>query len=138
MQLLHPLYLHFLPNIKFSAALDIILSFKAWGSMEYTQIARYILKLAVAAVWVVVFPIGYSSSVQNPSGVVKFFRDWAGNWRSQSFFNWAIGIYLIPNILAALIFFVPLLRRHVERSNWRIIVLLLWWAQVIVCFPMKS
>ncbi|KAF6171148.1 hypothetical protein GIB67_012222 [Kingdonia uniflora] len=111
------------------ASLDMVLSCKAWGSLRYTQILRYILKFAAAAVWVVVLPIGYSSSVHNPTGLVKYFSDWAGNWRSQSFYSYAVAIYMMPNILAALLFVLPPLRRHMERSNWRIVVLLLWWAQ---------
>lgn len=112
-----------------AAALDIILSLKAWRSLKFIQILRYLLKFVVAAVWAVVLPIGYSSSVQNPSGLVKFFSDWSNNWQSQSFYNYAIAIYLLPNVLAAIVFFVPSLRRTMERSNWRIITLIMWWAQ---------
>lgn len=117
-----------------SATLDIVLSWKAWGSLRSTQIIRYLLKFAVAAAWLVVLPIGYSSSVQNPTGLVKFFSNWAGNWQSQSFYSFAIAIYMIPNILAALIFLLPPLRRSMERANNRIIVLLMWWAQASVCY----
>ncbi|GAB4842952.1 Callose synthase 7 [Ancistrocladus abbreviatus] len=39
------------------AALDIILSWKAWGSLKFSQILRYLLKFAVAAMWAVVLPI---------------------------------------------------------------------------------
>ncbi|KAJ0971506.1 hypothetical protein J5N97_019465 [Dioscorea zingiberensis] len=111
------------------ATLDLVLSWKAWGSLQYTQIIRYLLKFAVAAAWVVVLPIGYSSSVQNPTGLVKFFRNWAGSWQSHSIFDFAIAIYMIPNILAALLFMIPQLRRSMERSNNRIVVLVMWWAQ---------
>ncbi|KAJ0971510.1 hypothetical protein J5N97_019469 [Dioscorea zingiberensis] len=34
------------------ATLDLVLSWKAWGSLQYTQIIRYLLKFAVAAAWV--------------------------------------------------------------------------------------
>lgn len=112
-----------------AATLDIILSWNAWGSLKFSQILRYLLKFALAAMWAVVLPIGYSSSVQNPTGLVKFFSSWAGDWRNQSFYNYAVALYLIPNILAALLFLLPPLRRHMERSNWRIITLLMWWAQ---------
>ncbi|KAK6918011.1 1,3-beta-glucan synthase subunit FKS1-like, domain-1 [Dillenia turbinata] len=111
------------------AALDIILSLNAWRSLRMTQILRYLLKFAVAAVWAVVLPIGYSTSMQNPTGLAKFFSNWAGNWRNQSFYNYAVAIYLIPNILAALLFLLPILRRFLERSNWPVIVILMWWAQ---------
>jgi callose synthase len=97
--------------------------------LKFSQILRYLLKFAAAAAWAVVLPIGYSSSVQNPKGLVKFFSSWARDWRNQSFYNYAVALYLIPNILAAIIFLLPPLRRHVERSNFRVVTLLMWWAQ---------
>lgn len=112
-----------------AATLDIILSFIAWKSLKCTQIVRYLLKFAVAAAWVVVLPIGYSSSVQNPTGLVKFFNSWAGDWRHQPFYNYAIALYFLPNILAAVLFLLPPLRRTMERSNLWIITLVMWWAQ---------
>jgi callose synthase len=113
-----------------TAALDIILSWKAWGSMEYTQIIRYLLKFSVAVAWVIILLVSYSGWVENPSGPIRYFSNWIGNWRSQSLYSFAIAIYLIPNILAAVLFLLPPLRRFIERSNWRVIVLLMWWAQV--------
>lgn len=118
-----------------SATLDIVLSWNAWKSLKLTQILRYLLKFAVAGVWAVVLPVGYSSSVQNPTGLLKFFSSWARDWRNQSFYNYAVAIYLLPNILAAVLFFLPPLRRHIERSNWRIVTLFMWWAQASMsCF----
>ncbi|KAG6783967.1 hypothetical protein POTOM_009649 [Populus tomentosa] len=111
------------------AFLDIILSLNAWRSLKVTQILRYLLKFVVAAAWAVVLPIGYSSSVLNPTGLVKFFSTWSMDWQNQSFYTYAIAIYLIPNILAAIFFFLPPLRRTMERSNWRIVTLIMWWAQ---------
>lgn len=115
--------------LNFAAALDIILSWKAWGSMEYTQIIRYLLKFAAATAWIIILPIGYSSSVQNPTGLIKFFSNWVGNWRNQSLFSFAVVIYMLPNILSALLFVLPPLRRAMERSNSHIVILLMWWAQ---------
>ncbi|KAL5582571.1 hypothetical protein UlMin_015013 [Ulmus minor] len=111
------------------ATLDIVLSFNAWRSLKITQIARYLLKFAVAAFWAVVLPIGYASSVLNPTGLIRFFRSWGRDWQNQSFYTWAIVIYLLPNILAAILFVLPPLRRTMERSNMRIVTLLMWWAQ---------
>ncbi|XWS41048.1 hypothetical protein CRYUN_Cryun17cG0047500 [Craigia yunnanensis] len=111
------------------ATLDIILSLNAWKSLKITQILRYLLKFAIAAFWAVVLPIGYSSSVQNPTGLVKFFSSWAKDWQNESFYNYAVAIYLTPNILAAIMFLLPPLRKSMERSNWRIITLIMWWAQ---------
>ncbi|XP_061972403.1 callose synthase 7-like isoform X3 [Populus nigra] len=111
------------------ASLDIILSFNAWRSLKVTQILRYLLKFVVAAAWAVVLPIGYSSSVLNPTGLVKFFSTWSMDWQNQSFYTYAVTIYLIPNVLAALLFVLPPLRRTMERSNWQIVTLIMWWAQ---------
>ncbi|KAM4105424.1 hypothetical protein ACJW30_06G231400 [Castanea mollissima] len=113
----------------FQASLDIILSWNAWKSLKFSQILQYLLKFAVAAAWVVILPIGYSSSVVNPTGLVKFFSRWAGDWRNHSFYEYAVALYLIPNILSAILFFLPPLRRHMECSNWRIITVFMWWAQ---------
>ncbi|KAL3754843.1 hypothetical protein ACJRO7_002009 [Eucalyptus globulus] len=111
------------------ASLDIILSLNAWKSMRFTQILRYILKFVMAAVWAVVLPISYSSLVQYPTGVLKFFSTWGRDWRNQSIFYYAIAIYMIPNVLAAILFFVPHLRRTMERSSMFPITALMWWAQ---------
>ncbi|XP_039158569.1 LOW QUALITY PROTEIN: callose synthase 7 [Eucalyptus grandis] len=111
------------------ASLDIILSLNACKSMRHSQILRYILKFVMAAVWVVVLPISYSSLVQYPTGVLKFFSTGGRDWRNQSFFYYAIAIYMIPNVLAAVLFFVPYLRATMERSSIFPITVLMWWAQ---------
>ncbi|KAL7129205.1 hypothetical protein ABFS83_13G048900 [Erythranthe nasuta] len=111
------------------AVLDIVLSFNAWRSLKFTQILRYLLKFAIAAFWLVVMPVTYSRSIQNPSGIMRFFNNLGADWQSQSLYNYCIAIYLIPNMLAALLFLFPFLRRSLERSNWRIINMLMWWSQ---------
>ncbi|KAM3746808.1 hypothetical protein ACB098_06G229100 [Castanea mollissima] len=111
------------------AALDIILTWNAWKSLKFRQILRYLLKFAVAVVWAVLLPIGYSSSLQNLTGLVKFFGSSDGDWRNRSFYNYLIVLYLVPNILSVVLFFLPPLRRWIECSNQRIITLFMWWAQ---------
>ncbi|XP_074307762.1 callose synthase 7 isoform X3 [Silene latifolia] len=111
------------------ATLDIILSWKAWGSLKFSQILRYLLKFAVAAMWAVVLPIGYSSLENNRTGIVTFLTNWAGGLRTPTLFKFAVALYLAPNILAVLLFFIPPVRKFVERSNSRILTLIMWWAQ---------
>ena len=120
----------FLSAIITAATLDIVLSLRAWRSLKCNQIFRYLLKFAVAAFWVVVMPVAYSRSVENPTGLVRFFSNLGGSWLYQSLYNYCVAIYLIPNILAAVLFLVPYLRRTLERSNSYVIILLMWWAQV--------
>ncbi|GMJ04044.1 glucan synthase-like 7, callose synthase 7, Arabidopsis thaliana glucan synthase-like 7 [Hibiscus trionum] len=111
------------------ASLDIMLTLNAWRSLKITQMLRYLLKFAIAAFWAVVLPISYSSSVHNPTGLLKFFSNWVIDWQTESFYNYAVAIYLIPNILAALLFLLPPLRKSMERSNWKIVTLIMWWSQ---------
>ncbi|KAK7387024.1 hypothetical protein VNO78_27483 [Psophocarpus tetragonolobus] len=111
--------------------LDIILTWNALKNMKFTQLLRYFLKFVVAAVWVVVLPVCYSSSLVNPSGLIKFVTSWAGDWGkgNQSLYTYVVVLYMLPNIVAVLLFFLPPLRRRLERSNMRIITFLMWWAQ---------
>ncbi|KAL2322528.1 hypothetical protein Fmac_026907 [Flemingia macrophylla] len=109
--------------------LDIILTWNALKNMKFTQLLRYFLKFVVAAVWVVVLPVCFSSSLQNPSGLIKFVTSWAGDWGSQSLYTYVVVLYMLPNLVAAILFFLPPLRRTLERSNNRLITLLMWWAQ---------
>lgn len=100
------------------------------GNMKFTQLLRYFLKFVAAAVWVVVLPVCYSSSLQNPTGLIQFVTHWAGDWGSQYLYTYVVALYMIPNIVAAMLFFLPPMRRTLERSNMRIITLIMWWAQV--------
>ncbi|GAA0150001.1 hypothetical protein LIER_09035 [Lithospermum erythrorhizon] len=111
------------------AVLDVILSFLAWRSLKFHQILRYILKLVVATIWAVVMPLSYRASVDQPTETWELFSNLEGDWRNETLFYYCVAIYLSPNILAVLLFIFPFLRKSLERSNWRIINLLMWWAQ---------
>ncbi|CAN4104415.1 unnamed protein product [Withania somnifera] len=113
------------------ATLDIVLSLRAWRSLKFTQILRYLLKFIFAVFWVVVMAVAYAKSVQDPTGIFRFFGNLGGNIENQSLYYYCVAIYLIPEILAAFLFFFPFLRKSMERSNWRIITLLMWWAQIL-------
>lgn len=83
----------------------------------------------MAAMWAIILPITYSRSVKNPTGLIKFFSSWVDSWLHQSLYNYAIALYVLPNILAAVFFLLPPLRRIMERSNMRIVTFIMWWAQ---------
>lgn len=100
--------------------------------MKFSQIFRYLLKFLVAAFWVVLMPVAYARSLQNPTGLVRFFSTLGGTWENQLLYNYCVAIYLIPNVLAAILFLFPSLRRTMERSNMRLVILFMWWAQVCV------
>nr|CAD1830647.1 unnamed protein product [Ananas comosus var. bracteatus] len=112
------------------AILDIILSWKARRSMSLAVKLRFILKLISAAAWVVVLPVTYAYTWENPTGLAKTIKGWLGDGQNQpSLYILAVVIYLSPNILSALLFLFPLLRRILERSNLKIITFMMWWSQ---------
>ena len=117
-----------------AVTLDIMLTIQAWGNMEWTQILGYLLKFFVATAWIIILPVTYSSSIKNPSGAGKLLNSWTHNWYDQSVYNFAIVIYMGPNILAALLFLLPQLQNVMERSNSRAFILLMWWIQVSLSY----
>lgn len=114
-----------------AAVLDVILSWKARWSMSFHVRLRYILKVVSAAAWVIVLPVTYAYTWENPPGFAQTIKNWFGNSSSApSLFILAVVIYLSPNMLAALLFLFPFIRRFLERSNYRIVMLMMWWSQV--------
>ncbi|GFZ00641.1 callose synthase 1 [Actinidia rufa] len=113
------------------AVLDIIMSWKSRHSMSLHVKLRYILKAVSAAAWVIVLPVTYAYSWKNPSGFAQTIRSWFGNSPSSpSLFILAVLIYLSPNMLSTLLFLFPFIRRYLERSDYRIVLLIMWWSQI--------
>lgn len=107
------------------------MSWKARHSMSLHVKLRYILKAVSAAVWAIVLPIAYAYSWKNPSGFSETIRSWFGNSPSSpSFFIVAILLYLSPNMLSAVLFLFPFIRRYLERSDNKVLRLIMWWSQV--------
>lgn len=121
----------------FAAILDVILSWKAQRSMSFHVKLRYILKVFSAAAWVIILPVSYAYTWENPPGFAQTIKSWFGNdANSPSLFILAVVIYLLPNMLAAVLFVFPFIRRFLERSNYRIVMLMMWWSQVLrKCSP---
>ncbi|XP_037480037.1 putative callose synthase 6 [Triticum dicoccoides] len=111
------------------ATLEIVLNWKAWRSLVCSQMIRHVLKFVVAIGWLIILPVTYTSSIQNPTGLIKFFSNWIGNFQSQSIYNVAVALYMLPNIFSALFFIFLPIRRKLERSNAHIVRFLLWWTQ---------
>ena len=114
----------------FSAILEMFLNWKCWRSLECSQMMRYILKFITAIAWLIILPTTYLSSIQNPTGLVKFFSSWIRNVQSESIYNYVVALYMLPNIFSALFFIFLPIRGILERSNSRVIRFLLWWTQV--------
>lgn len=114
-----------------AAILDVILSWKAQRSMLMYVKLRYILKVVSSAAWVIVLSVTYAYTWDNPPSFAQTIQSWFGsNKHSPSVFIMAVIVYLSPNMLAAILFLFPLIRRFLERSNYRIVMLMMWWSQV--------
>ncbi|PON69192.1 Glycosyl transferase [Parasponia andersonii] len=112
------------------ATLDIILSWKARRSMSFYSQLRYALKAITAAAWVIILPVSYAYGLKNPSGFAQTMKNWFGKGPgSSSVFILAVVIYLAPNMLSVLFFLFPFIRRPLERSNNKILALMMWWSQ---------
>ncbi|KAK8663998.1 hypothetical protein V6N13_083803 [Hibiscus sabdariffa] len=79
----------------FEAVLDVALTFNAWRSFQFSQILRYLMKLIMGAIWVVILPIGFSISEKNPTGIIKFLKHWTGNMQNQLLYHYLVVLYLI-------------------------------------------
>ncbi|GAB2246066.1 hypothetical protein Droror1_Dr00001559 [Drosera rotundifolia] len=113
-----------------TAVLDVILSWKARRSMSLHVMLRYILKVVAAAAWVIVLPVTYAYTWENPPGFAREIKSWFGNdSKSPTLFILALVIYLSPNMLAGILFLFPFIRRLLEGSNYRIVMLIMWWSQ---------
>ncbi|GKV12593.1 hypothetical protein SLEP1_g23715 [Rubroshorea leprosula] len=112
------------------AVLDVILNWKAQRSMSFYVKLRYILKVVSAAAWVIVLPVTYAYTWKNPPGFAQTIKNWFGNnSNSPSLFILAVVTYLAPNMLVAVLFLFPFIRRLLESSNYRIVMLMMWWSQ---------
>ncbi|KMT14382.1 hypothetical protein BVRB_4g071620 [Beta vulgaris subsp. vulgaris] len=113
------------------AALDVVLGWKARRTMTFHVKLRYILKVVSAAAWVVILPVTYAYSWDNPPpGFAQTIKSWFGsNAHSPSLFFLAVVIYLSPNMLSAMLFLFPSIRSLLERSNYKIVMLMMWWSQ---------
>jgi callose synthase len=93
---------------------------------------RYILKLISAAAWVVVLPVTYAYTWENPTGLARTIKSWLGDGGNQpSLYLLAVAIYLAPNLLSALLFLFPVVRRALERSDFKVLHFMMWWSQVL-------
>lgn len=111
--------------------LDVILNFPGFHRWKFTEILRNILKILVSLAWCVVLPLCYAQSVSFAPGVLKQWLSFLPRVKGvPPLYILAVALYLLPNVLAAIMFIFPMLRRWIENSDWHIIRLLLWWSQV--------
>ncbi|MQL80835.1 hypothetical protein Taro_013296 [Colocasia esculenta] len=87
---------------------------------------RMILKSVVAAAWTIIFGVLYARIWDQKNRD----RRWspAANSRLVTFLEVA-GVFILPEVLALVLFIVPWVRNFLEKTNWRILYVLTWWFQ---------
>ncbi|XP_072967788.1 callose synthase 11-like [Typha angustifolia] len=115
------------------AALRLLQSLVHAG-MQYSLISRehpllcvrMILKSIVAAGWTIAFSVLYARMWDQKNHD----RRWsaAANQRVINFIE-AAGIFVLPEVLALVLFIIPWVRNFLEKTNWKILFMLTWWFQ---------
>ncbi|KAJ4765201.1 glucan synthase-like 3 [Rhynchospora pubera] len=109
--------------------LDLILNFPGYHRVKFNDVIRNLLKIIMSAAWCIILPLFYvnsSTNVNLPFDLTKYLRQIKG---VPQLYLFAVALYLLPNILAAVLFVFPMFRRWIENSDWLIIRFLLWWSQ---------
>ncbi|KAF7151972.1 hypothetical protein RHSIM_Rhsim02G0129600 [Rhododendron simsii] len=87
---------------------------------------RMVLKGMVAATWIIVFSVFYARIWSQ--------KDLDGSWSNAAnqniiTFLEAGLVFVIPELLALVLFILPWIRNVLEETNWLILYLLTWWFQ---------
>ncbi|KAL0343177.1 UNVERIFIED_CONTAM: Callose synthase 5 [Sesamum angustifolium] len=112
--------------------LDLVLNFPGYLRWKFTSVLRNILKIVVSLAWCIILPLTYSiQSNFTLFAQLRTYLSFLGNLKGlPPLYVMAVALYLLPNLLAAILFVFPMLRRWIENSDWLIIRFLLWWSQI--------
>ncbi|KAF5199964.1 Callose synthase [Thalictrum thalictroides] len=118
-------FLRFLQSI-----LDLALNFPGYHRWKFTDVLRNLLKIVVSLAWLVALPLCYMQSLSVvPSQIKDLMKKLPQTNDIPPLYIMAVALYLLPNILTAVMFIFPMLRRWIENSDWHIIRFLMWWSQ---------
>ncbi|KAI3456263.1 hypothetical protein Pfo_012926 [Paulownia fortunei] len=127
----------------FQAAAILLTIFITWSGLRFVQSildagtqyslvtrdtkllgVRMVLKSMVALTWGVVFGVFYGRiwSQKNSDGLWSY----AANQRILTFLKAAL-VFIIPELLALILFILPWIRNVIEEADWPILYVLTWW-----------
>lgn len=112
-----------------AAILDIAFTWKARGTMEYSQKMKHVMKIAVRVIWTLILPLCYAKARRKYTCYSTQYGSWLGEWCFSSYMV-AVAIYLMTNAVDTVLYFVPAVSKYIEVSNFRIWTVLAWWTQV--------
>lgn len=107
------------------------MNFPGYHRWRFSNVSRNILKILVSLAWTVILPLCYVQSTTVVPAEIRNLLSFLPQVKGiPPLYIMAVGIYLLSNILAAVLFIFPMLRRWIESSDWHIVRFLLWWSQV--------
>ncbi|XP_023765966.1 callose synthase 12 [Lactuca sativa] len=108
------------------ALLDAVMQYKLVSRETYWLGVRMVLKIITSVIWIIIFVVFYTR-IWNQK---KDDGRWSGaaNKRVVTFLEVAL-VFILPEILALLLFILPWVRNFIENTNWRIFYLITWWFQ---------
>ncbi|KAJ4842397.1 putative callose synthase 8 [Turnera subulata] len=110
------------------AILDIVFTWKARLTMALSRKRKQLFKLVVAVIWSIVLPVYYAKSRRKYTCYSAHYRSWLTEFCFSSYMV-SVAIYLTTNAIEMVLFFVPVVRKYIETSNWQIFKLLSHWTQ---------
>ncbi|KAK8658810.1 hypothetical protein V6N13_029031 [Hibiscus sabdariffa] len=112
------------------SVLDLALNFPGYHRWKFTDVLRNVLKIIVSIAWIIILPLFYVRELsfvpENVKDMLSFLNQVKG---VSPLYIMAVALYLLPNLLTAVLFIFPMLRRWIENSDWHFNRLLLWWSQ---------
>ncbi|KAI9074803.1 hypothetical protein K1719_043227 [Acacia pycnantha] len=111
--------------------LDLILNFPGHHRWRFSDVLRNILKIILSLAWVIILPVFYVNTVDDlPQSIKKRLSSFDKIKSSiPTLYILAVALYMLPNLLAAVLFLFPMLRRWIENSDWHIVRLLMRWSE---------
>ncbi|CAH1414598.1 unnamed protein product [Lactuca virosa] len=108
------------------ALLDAVMQYKLVSRETYWLGVRMVLKIITSVIWIIIFVVFYTR-IWNQK---KDDGRWSGaaNKRVVTFLEVAL-VFILPEILALLLFILPWIRNFIENTNWRIFYFITWWFQ---------
>ncbi|XP_021727691.1 callose synthase 12-like [Chenopodium quinoa] len=106
--------------------LDIGMQYRLVSRETLTVGVRMLLKCVTSAVWAIVFGTFYAKIWTQRNNN----RGWSGAAERQIInFLLAVAVFVLPEVLALVLFIIPWVRNFVEETNWKIFYMITWWFQ---------
>lgn len=95
------------------------------------------LKVGLSVIWMIVLPVCYAKSRRKYTCSPSRYGTWLDNWCINAYMV-SVGLYLLTNSVDMVLFFVPVINKFIEISNYRVCSIMFWWKQVISTYEFQN